>query len=109
MRYESVVPFMAHQTRIPVFLGHPVHYDSNFAVILEDIKTMKNKIESLTSSAQDQETRLFSLGTRGTWCASQNEVSATGTIRYDRLTFSDTNMEITRTPLSYSTGNCSNT
>ena len=104
--------------------------NTNFAVIFEDIKKMKDQIETLTSSDQDQETRLDSLtssdqdqetrldsltssdqdqDTRldslatatatGTWCAYQDgPVSGTGTIGYDRLTVSDTNMEVTYTP-----------
>ena len=93
--------------------------NTNFAVIFEDIKKIKDQIESLTSSDQDQDTRLDSLATAtanatatatGTWCAYQDgPVSTTGTIGYDRLTVSDTNMEVTGTPLSYNTGKYSHT
>ena len=87
------------------------NYDSIFAVILANIKKLTDQMEShsteiasLTSSL----TRLDSMATRGTWCAYQNgPVESTGRITYDRLTFSDTNMDISGTPLRTSTGICS--
>ena len=79
-----------------------------FSEILEDIKNLKEQVDSLSASDQSQGTRLDTLDTRttgGTWCAYQNgPVTSTGTIRYDRLTFSNTNLAISGTPLSYRTG-----
>ena len=67
---------------------------------------MKVQIESLISSDQAQETKLDTLATRGTWCVSRwGPVTTLGTIHYDRLTFSDTNMNINLTPLGLQSGN----
>ena len=45
---------------------------------------------------------------RGTWCGYQNYWdAASSTITYDSLTFSDSNMEMTGTPLDINTGNYS--
>ena len=86
---------------------------TNFvAVILDDIKKLKDQMESLNSSYQQhamqiemQASQLVSLGTRGIWCAYKNTTTNVGTITYDRLLFSDyNNMEITGTPLDINTG-----
>ena len=81
-----------------------------FSEILEDIKNLKEQVDSLTASDQAQETRLDTLDTLttwGTWCAYQDSWKSVGTIKYDRLTFSDTNWPspaIFGTPMSYSRG-----
>ena len=45
-----------------------------------------------------------SLATRGTWCATKDTWNTVGTISCDRLTFSDSNINITETPLDINTG-----
>ena len=85
----------------------------------EEVKQQDARIESLKNSDQEQETRkesdqhqaaqIQNHRTRGTWCGYKGGLwSKVGTMTYDSLTFSDTNMEITRTPLDINTGNYSN-
>merc|ERR1711860_308493 len=62
-------------------------------------------VVSLITSYQQQEFQIESLGARGTWCGNQDgSWSKVGTITYDRLTYSDSNMNITGTPLDINTG-----
>ena len=71
------------------------------------------QIESLTSSDQQQameieslSSQIHSLGVRGHWCAARttDSWSTVGTITYQRITFSDSNMNITGNPLDINTG-----
>ena len=63
------------------------------------------QIASLASSDQHQALMMGALGIRGTWCSHiTGPWDTVGTITYDRLTFSDTNMNITSTPLDINTG-----
>ncbi len=74
-----------------------------FSVTLEDIKNLKqfknlkDQIDSLTS---------LGAGARGHWCAARTQTvwRTVGTITYDNITFSDSNMNITDTPLDINTG-----
>ena len=78
------------------------------ASVQDDIVVVADDVESLTSSDQLQNSQIESLGTRGTWCGYQSGWTTVGTINYDSLTFSDSNMmEITGTPLDINTGNYS--
>ena len=63
------------------------------------------EIESLTSSDQLQASQIVSLGTFGSWCGhNAGPLLTSGTITYDRLTFSDNNMDTPETPLNINTG-----
>ena len=69
------------------------------------------QIESLTSSDQQQtveieslSSQIDSLGVRGHWSGHQDRWDPVGTITYDHLTYSDSNMNITGTPLDINTG-----
>ena len=67
-----------------------------FADILEDIEKLKEQVE-----------RLDRLALRGTWCAyrsGNDKITGVGILSYDRLTFSDTNLDINWTPLNTRTG-----
>merc|ERR1711860_392085 len=62
-------------------------------------------VVSLITSYQQQEFQIESLGARGTWCGYQDgSWSKVGTITYDRLTYSDSNLNVTGTPLDIDTG-----
>ena len=81
--------------------------------VQDDVITVAEDVNNLKASDEQQETRiednikiLDSLKTRGTWCGYQNGWDTVGTITYDRLTFSDTNINNgTPTPLDILTGN----
>lgn len=82
----------------------------------EELEQQKTVIESLTSSDRQQQTtigdnikRLDSQATRGSWCAYKGKWNTGGTVTYDKLTLSDSNMNITDTPLDIKTGNNSHT
>ena len=64
------------------------------------------QIESLTSSDQQQTMKIKSLGARGHWCGYQNSWRSTdnSTITYDSIFYSDSNMNITGSPLNNNTG-----
>ena len=79
---------------------------------LEDIKNLKEKLEAVVvniTAVQDDVERnsadITSLGVRGHWCGYQSYWDTLGTITYDSITFSDSNMNITGTPLDIDTGN----
>ena len=86
--------------------------------ILDDVVSLTSsyqqqefQIETLTSSDQQQtveieslSSQIDSLGARGHWCGYQHQWTTVGTITYERLTFSDSNMNITATPLDINTG-----
>ena len=86
----------------------------------EKVQEQETSIESLASSTQKQENmmednfkicrqQLETLSTRGTWCAYRYSGWSKGwsIIPYDRLTVSDSNMNITSQPLDIKTGNFS--
>ena len=91
---------------------------SNFTKVSEDIEensalitNVFEDVVSLTSSYQQQEfqieslsSQIVSLGARGHWCGYQNTWTSVGTINYDTITFADSNMNITGTPLDINTG-----
>ena len=63
---------------------------------------------SLSSSDHQQAAQIQSLGTRGTWCGYQvDSWNKVGAITYNYTSFSDSNMNITGTPLDTNTGNYS--
>ena len=53
---------------------------------------------------EEQENLIKSLATRGTWCATKGSWKKNSIITYDRLIFSDSNMDITGPPLNINTG-----
>ena len=61
-------------------------------------------MKDLKKENEEQARQIKSLGTRGSWCGYQDRWEYKGTITYDRLTFSYSNMEITGTPLNINTG-----
>lgn len=79
---------------------------ANITIVQDDVVAVAEDVESLSSSDQHQEAQIKSLGARGTWCGYQNEWTAIGTITYDSLSFSDSNMN-TGTPLNINSGNYS--
>ena len=60
-------------------------------------------MKDLKKENEEQARQIKSLGTRGSWCGYQDQWEYKGTITYDRLT-SNSNMEITGTPLDIYTG-----
>ena len=74
-----------------------------FADILKDIENLKEQIESHSTKI----TRLDQLALRGTWCAyrdGNDKITGVGIPYYDRLTISDTNLDINWAPLNIRTG-----
>ena len=64
---------------------------SNITKVLEDV--VRNTAD------------ITSLGLRGHWCGEQDGPwNTVGTITYDSITYSDSNMDITATPLDINTG-----
>ena len=88
---------------------------ANITIVFEDVVSLTNsyqqqaiKIDSLTSSDLHQASQIQSLGLRGAWCGHKETWTTDNSlITYDTLTFSDTNMNITGTPLDINTGNYS--
>lgn len=69
------------------------------------LKDVIQDVVNLNASDQQLQTKIESLSTNGKWCAYRyGPWTTTSTITYDILTFSDTNMDITGTPLDINTG-----
>ena len=90
--------------------------EANITIVFEDVISLTNsyhqqalQIDFLTSSDQHQASLIQSLGLRGAWCGHQvSWTTDNSIITYERLTFSDTNMNgTTVTPLDINTGNYS--
>ena len=82
------------------------------AAVQNDVTSVQNDVtavqDDVTSMAADMERNsadITSLGVRGHWCGYQDYWSTVGTITYDSITYSDSNMNITDTPLDINTGN----
>ena len=91
-------------------------HSANITKVLEDVAAVQNDVTAVqndVSSVQDDVTEVLgsnitkvledvernsaditSLGARGHWCAYQNDWRTVGTITYDSITFSDSNMNI---------------
>jgi len=68
------------------------------------ITNVIDDVVSLTSSNQQQTMQIESLGARSHWCGYQNLWTSVGTITYNNIFFSDSNMNITADPLDINTG-----
>ena len=73
----------------------------------DDVAAVQNDVASMAADVERNSADITSLGVRGHWCAArtQNYWTRTGTITYDSITYSDSNMNITDTPLDINTGN----
>ena len=83
---------------------------ANIIEVFEDVSAVQDDVvilaDFVSSSDQLQASQIKSLGTRGTWCGYKyGPWTSVGTIRYDQLTFADSNMEVNGTPLDINTGN----
>ena len=87
--------------------------EANITIVFEDVISLTNsyqqqaiQIDSLTSSDLHQASQIQSLGLRGAWCGHKESWTTDNSIiTYERLTFSDTNMNVTTgTPLDINTG-----
>ena len=73
----------------------------NILILQEDVVAVQDDVVSVAEEVEQQETEIRSLATRGTWCAIQpNDWTAEGIISYENLTYSDSNMNVTGTPLA---------
>ena len=73
-----------------------------------NITNVAEDVLSLFSSDEQQAAQFELLGTRGTWCGYQvDSWNKVGAITYNYTSFSDSNMNITGTPLDTNTGNYS--
>ena len=80
--------------------------------VAEDVVSLTDDVVTLMSSDQQQETmiedniqRLDTLSTRGRWCGYQDDWYPDNSVfSYIRMFFSDSNMNLTETPLDLNTG-----
>ena len=80
--------------------------ENNIAEVQDEVVTVAEDVESnsvyITNLAED----VVSFSTKGSWCASRDHWNTRGSvITFDRLTFSESNMNITGPPLDIDTGN----
>ena len=66
---------------------------------------LSRDVDDLQEDVERNSADITTLGTIGTWCATKFSWYTVGTITYDGLTFSDSNMYVTETPLDINTGN----
>ena len=78
---------------------------SFFVGTLEEVKKLQDQIDDSNNVLTSNSQKLQTLGVHGKWCAFQDYSTTLGTITYDRLTFSETNMN-TGQPLNINTGSC---
>ena len=71
----------------------------------EDVERNSANITKVSVDVEENVADITTLGTIGTWCATKFSWYTVGTITYDGLTFSDSNMYVTETPLDINTGN----
>ena len=81
------------------------------AAVQNDVTSVHNDVtavqDDVTSMAADMERNsadITSLGVRGHWCVVQDHWNTVGTITYDTITYSDSNLNIATTPLDINTG-----
>ena len=78
---------------------------ANITKVLEDVAEVKDDVAAVQGDVQRNSADITTLGVRGHWCAEQEGPWRTvGTITYDNIFFSDSNMNITDTPLDINTG-----
>ena len=76
--------------------------------LTDDITAVQNDVASMAADVERHSADITSLGVRGYWCATRNEKwNTVGTITYESLTYSDSNLDITSTPLDINSGNYS--
>ena len=68
------------------------------------MQDLKKENEEQARQIESLSSQIDSLGARGHWCGVKSIWSTIGTITYDRRSISDSNMDITRTPLDINTG-----
>ena len=89
-----------------------VRNEQKITSVAEDVVSLTDDVVTLMSSDEQQEImiedniqRLDTLSTRGRWCGYQNEWSTDNSIiTYDSYFFTDTNMDVSVTPLDITTG-----
>ena len=73
----------------------------------EDVTELEDDVINVSSTLQEQETKIGDLSVQGRWCGSHNDNwrEDDAVITYDKMIFSNTNMNISGTPLVIDTGN----
>ena len=72
--------------------------------LTEDVKSLNSTDEKQEIKIEDNIQRLDTLSTRGRWCGYQDEWTADSIITYDSIFFTDTNMDVSVTPLDINSG-----
>ena len=89
-----------------------VRNEQKITSVAEDVVSLTDDVVTLMSSDEQQEImiednvqRLDTLSTRGRWCGYKEDwVTDHSIITYDRYFFTDTNMDVSVTPLDITTG-----
>ena len=89
-----------------------VRNEQKITSVAEDVLSLTDDVVTLMSSDEQQEImiednvqRLDTLSTRGRWCGYKEDwVTDHSIITYDRYFFTDTNMDVSVTPLDITTG-----
>ena len=78
---------------------------ANITKVLDDVTAVQDDVASVQEDVERNFADITSLGVRGHWCAtSYGPWTTVGTITYDSLSYSDSNMNIMSTPLDIKTG-----
>ena len=77
---------------------------SYVVMLTRDVEDLTEEVAGVQDDVVTVAEDVASLATRGTWCATKNIWTTDGIISYDRLDFSDSNINITETPLDINTG-----
>ena len=86
-------------------LGRMADMEKIIKDLTEEVSAVQEDVVSVADDVERNSAIITNQATRGSWCAFKLEwTTGYSIITYDYLTFSDTNMEITETPLNSNTG-----
>ena len=69
-----------------------------------DVAAVQDDVIVVAADVEKNAADISTLATMGHWCGVQDYWTKVGTITYNRITFSDSNMNIAATPLDINTG-----
>ena len=70
----------------------------------DDVAAVQNDVTSMAAGVKRNSADITILGVMGHWCGYKFIWDTVGTITYDSITYSDSNMNIPDTPLNINTG-----
>ena len=92
------------QSDVAAVQGDVAAVQGDVAAVQGNVTAVQDDVAAFTGNVERNSADITTLGVRGHWCAEQNWWDTVGTITYDSITYSDSNMNISDTPLDINTG-----